>query len=308
MRRKTAAKRQVQAAHEIPAGKLSVSISNALTTAAQSLSLAEKRVMMFAVAKLDSFKLDGGTKDGWVRISAADYSELYGVGADAAYLQLKAAGNGIFNRYIRFFEPSGKGMKEVKVRWVSRAEYHHGEGWIALRFTQDVAPYITNLQRQFTTYKLAQASALRSLYSWRLLELLSQFPNGWRQIDLVDFHFAMETPEGYKANFKILRQRVIEPAVRELTEKDGWSITWEPLKTGRKVTSLRFEFSRSMDSKEDLLPNRCQTVDEVVISCAPCDRIPLPAGVLHACREKKAPAATGARVPTLENHNENEPN
>lgn len=249
MRRKTAAKRQVQAAHEIPAGKLSVSISNALTTAAQGLSLAEKRVMMFAVAKLDSFRSDGGTKDGWVRISAADYSDLYGVGTDAAYLQLKAAGDGLFNRYIRFFEPSGKGMKEVKVRWVSRAEYHHGEGWIALRFTKDVAPYITNLQKQFTTYKLAQASALRSLYSWRLLELLSQYKNGWRQIPLDDFHFAMETPVGYKANFKILRQRVLEPAIKELCEKDGWKITYTPIKTGRKVTELRFEYTREKPGK-----------------------------------------------------------
>lgn len=249
VRRQTAAKQQVLPAHELPAEKLSVTISNALTTAAQSLSLAEKRVMMFAVAKLDSFKADGGTRDGWVKIAAHDYAELYRLDPNTSYTQLKAAGDGIFNRYVRFFEPGGKGgLKEVKVRWVSRAEYHHGEGWIALRFTQDVAPYITNLQKQFTTYKLAQASALRSLYSWRLLELLSQFKNGWRQISVDEFHHAMGTPDGYKANFKILRQRVIEPAVKELIEKDGWEIVWVPIKTGRKVTELRFTYTRKTPS------------------------------------------------------------
>jgi plasmid replication initiation protein len=221
-------------------------MSHALTTAAQGLSLAEKRVMMFAVAKLDGFKPDGGTPNGTVKIVAHDYAEQFGVDPTTAYEQLKSAGDGIFNRYIRFFEETGKGPKEVKVRWVSRAEYHPGEGWVSLRFTSDVAPHLLDLKRQFTTYKLAQASALRSIYSWRLLELLSQtISTGWRQIDLKDFHYAMETPEGYKANFKDCRQRVVEPAVKELREKDGWLIEWTPIKSGRKVTALRFEFKRN---------------------------------------------------------------
>jgi len=38
---------------------------------------------------------------------------------------------------------------------------------------------------------------------------------------------------------------MIEPAIKELTEKDGWLIQWEPVKTGRKVGSLRFTFMRN---------------------------------------------------------------
>lgn len=229
-----------------PAGKLSVTLSHALTNAAQGLSLAEKRVMSFAVAKLDSFKPDGGTADGMVKLAAHEYAELFGLDANTAYEQLKGAGEGIFNRYIRFFEETRRGQKEVKLRWVSRAEYHPGEGTVTLRFTQDVAPHLLKLREKFTTYKLAQASALRSIYSWRLLELLSQYKRtGVRQVDLNEFHHSMETPDGYKANFKILRQRVIEPAVKELREKDGWLITWSAIKTGRKVTALRFEFERN---------------------------------------------------------------
>jgi plasmid replication initiation protein len=45
-------------------------------------------------------------------------------------------------------------------------------------------------------------------------------------------------------NFKDCRVGVIEPAVKELREKDGWLIEWTPIKTGRKVTALRFEFKR----------------------------------------------------------------
>ncbi len=253
MKRDLAAKLQARPAHELPAGKLQITMSHALTTAAQGLTLAEKRVMMYAVAKLDSFKSDGGTPTGMVKLVAHDYAEQFGVDADTAYTQLRQAGKGIFNRYIRFFEEGRKGPEEVMMRWVSSARYSPGTGTVTLRFTPEIAPHLLQLKSQFTKYKLAQASALRSIYSWRLLELLSQYEaTGWRQIELDEFHHAMETPEGYKVNFKECRKRVIEPAVKELREKDGWLIEWTPIKTGRKVTALRFEFKRDPQCRLDI--------------------------------------------------------
>lgn len=221
-------------------------MSHALTNAAQGLSLAEKRVMMYAVAKLDVFKNDGGFSDGKVKINAHDYSQQFNVNPNTAYDQLKSAGLAIFKRHIQWFEDGKRGQVFKQVRWVSGAEYSEGEGTVTLWFTQQVAPHLLGLRNKFTTYKLAQASALRSLYSWRLLELLSQNKGlEFRQIPLDEFHHAMETPEGYKANFKDLRQRVIEPAVKELCAKDGWLIDWQAIKTGRKVTALRFTFKRN---------------------------------------------------------------
>ena len=37
----------------------------------------------------------------------------------------------------------------------------------------------------------------------------------------------MEATESYRKNFSLLRKWVIEPAVKELTEKDNWLIEWE---------------------------------------------------------------------------------
>ena len=92
---------------------------------------------------------------------------------------------------------------------------------------------------------MPQASALRSVYSWCLLERLSQYAStGWRQIELDKFHHAMETSVTARGNFKDCRIRVIDPVVKKLREKDGWLIDWTPIKTGRKVTALRFEFKR----------------------------------------------------------------
>jgi plasmid replication initiation protein len=45
-------------------------------------------------------------------------------------------------------------------------------------------------------------------------------------------------------NFAKIRTKIIEPAVKELREKDDWIIEWEPIKAGRKVRAVRFKFKR----------------------------------------------------------------
>lgn len=245
MNRASAAKQGVRPAHELPAGKLRVNMSNALVTAAQRLSLAEKRVLSFAVASLNTFSYNGGAEGGMVKLSAHKYAEQFGVDPDTAYNQLQACAESIITKQVWWYEEAKHGIKKKQINWLSAAEYYKGEGTVSLWFTAQIAPHLLQLKGQFTTYQLAQASALRSVYSWRLLELLSQYAStGWRQITLDEFHHAMETPDGYRANFKDCRQRVVEPAVKELSEKDGWLIDWAPIKTGRKVTALRFVFKR----------------------------------------------------------------
>jgi plasmid replication initiation protein len=101
------------------------------------------------------------------------------------------------------------------------------------------------LKRQFTTYQLQQASALRSIYSWRLLELLMRFQStGWAEYSIEDFATSMDATEKQRANFNNIKRRMIVPAVKELTEKDGWIIQWQPIKAGRKVKAIRFAFVR----------------------------------------------------------------
>lgn len=99
-------------------------------------------------------------------------------------------------------------------------------------------------------YQLHQASALRSIYSWRLLELLARFrQTGYADYTIEDFATSMGATEKQREDFNNIRRRMIEPAVKELREKDGWDIEWEPVRAGRKVTSLRFKFNRQAQDR-----------------------------------------------------------
>ncbi|MBA0017765.1 replication initiation protein [Xenorhabdus nematophila] len=76
--------------------------------------------------------------------------------------------------------------------------------------------------------------------------------NGWLSISLDDFHHAMETAESYKTNFGQVKRKIIEPAVKELTEKDNWMIDWKSIKLGRKVVRLEFWFRKDDQFKIDI--------------------------------------------------------
>ena len=235
-----------------PAGERWVSMTNALARAGHGLSLAEKRLVVAAASKLDSRRAPNPFQPPKTKITAQEYAETFGVSLDTAYDQLQSAGKQLFERKITFYEPPAvKERKRAKpakhvMRWVGEATYHDGEGWIELHWWPALLPHLMGLRDTFTKYQLEQASALRSASSWRLLELLSSWQDKGRATFKIDeFATAMEATEKQRADFAAIRRKLIEPAVKELIEKDGWLIEWDPIKTGRKVTGVAFVFRRN---------------------------------------------------------------
>lgn len=224
-------------------GGLNVVIANVVVRSAQSLTLAEKRILMAGIARL-------GGKNEMVKITATEYAETYNVSLDTAYSQLKTAVENIFKRYLQFQVSEGKKEGIERIRWVDGYRYFDNEGYVRFGFGNRIFPYLFELSSHFTKYQLKQAAALRSIHSWRLLELFEQMRNkedgtGWLSMTIEEFWHAMEAKESHKLNFNHLRKWVIEPAIKELQEKDDWLIEWETVKSGRRVAVLRFRFERN---------------------------------------------------------------
>ena len=246
-----------------PAGERWVTMSNALTRAGHGLTLAEKRIIAAAVSMLDS---RAPVQPGDVlrtKITAAEYADLARVDMTTAYEALQGAAKALYNRSITFYEAAerrhGRPLPptRVQMRWVGEAKYHEGEGWIELAWWPALVPHLCGLKKQFTSYQLQQASALRSVYSWKLIELLTRFKSsGEAEYTIEDFAESMEATEKQRENFNNIKRRIIEPAVKELTDKDGWEIEWKPIKAGRRVKALHFSFRRSPQLSLPLEPPR----------------------------------------------------
>lgn len=278
-----------------------VNMSNALARACHSLSLAEKRIVAMAIAQTDSVPAKNfvlGINQGWkMKLEAADYAQVFDLDANTAYEQLHEASKTLFTRYIRVMEDTKRGMKERRFHWISGMVYHHGEGWAELNFTPEVAPHLLALRSKFVTYKLKQAAALRSAYSWRLFECLQSWQStGLWVVGIEEFAHAMDVPEKYRADFTDIRRRVIEPAVAELILKSGLLIEWKTRKAGRKVTGLEFRFA-----SEDAQPNEAKgavkaTKSEKRISGIPVSEIETKARVGESYQEAAARLAREKRA------------
>lgn len=113
------------------------------------------------------------------------------------YRDLRDATDNLFNRYISIAYETASGKKIEKIHWVSSATYHEGEGWVEIRFSPEVSPYLSMLKDgNHINYKLQLAIDLRSVYAWRLLELLMQWKDTKQLfITLESFRHALEVPE-----------------------------------------------------------------------------------------------------------------
>jgi plasmid replication initiation protein len=225
-----------------------VTKSNSLIRAAYKLSLQEQRLILAGISKLDSRKshLTPRNNQTKVRITALEFAETFGIDKRKAYEELREATNELFERKITEID----GKRTSKARWVSKVQYHDGEGWAEFTFAEDVMPYITLLREKFTSYKLRQVASLRSVYSVRIFELLVQFTHtGILRIGIDDLIRQLYLP--YTRYVDIVR-RVIQPAVDELRVKSNLDIEWQPIKDGRAVKTIEFRFRESAQKALDL--------------------------------------------------------
>jgi plasmid replication initiation protein len=229
-----------------------VNMANAVTRAAHGLTLPEKRFIAAALAKTDSTDARGlmDQQMQTVKLSAMEYAETFGISLDAAYQQLQAGAEELQKPKVVVEHPTRRGMVREVRAWVITGKYAKGEGTVEVRWHPDLVPFLFGLRTEFTTYKLRHAAAFRSIYSWRLFECLKSWQGvGHYSPSIEDFQDVMEATPTARANFKELRLRIIEPAVKELQEKNGLIVKWSPVNAGRKVIGLRFDFEPDPQTK-----------------------------------------------------------
>ncbi|MBN3733182.1 replication initiation protein [Burkholderia sp. Tr-20390] len=241
----------------------SVTVRNELVRRIQRMKLSEKRLLALAIAKCNpkpkiflhrATAIDPaiGAAPGWtVRVTAQEFMEAYPqIDPKHAYVDLKKAAADLWECEVEWDDEKLERGKKVKVRRKVRWIYEEVDtltpGWIELKFSPSIAPYLLGIEKEFTRYKLRHAADLRSMYSWRLLEMMAQYRDkGVVMINYDEFCEAMGAPESCVKDAGQLRRRVIEPAVKELQEKNSLTIEWEAIKlAGRKITGFKFRFNK----------------------------------------------------------------
>ena len=221
---------------------LKVTKSNDLIEASYKLTLNEQRLVLLAIARLDSRK---PMPHGKLTIRAVEFSETFGVAPKHAYAALAEAATHLYERDIKTYD----GRYRERFRWVYSVRYHEREGCVTLGFSPEVTPYLTLLHQRFTSYELEQIVRLNSPYAIRVYELLRQFAaTGERTIALEQFKERLELSEQY-TRFYDLKRRIIQPAVREINAHTDLDVRWETVRQRRKIKSLLFVFNKAVQQR-----------------------------------------------------------
>jgi plasmid replication initiation protein len=218
--------------------------SNRLVEASYRLTLAEQRIILYAIveARRTGKGLSG---EEFVNIVAADYAAMFDVPLKQAYEQIKEAAETLFQRYVVLYDihPESGKPRKMKVRWLSTASYIDGAGTIQIMFAAKMVPFITRLEAEFTRYKLEKVAHMSSAHAIRLYELLMQWGSvGRREIELQWLKKALKLENEYQS-IKNFKMRVLDVAVAQINEHSDLTASYAQRKTGRNVTHLIFTFA-----------------------------------------------------------------
>ncbi len=227
---------------------LTITKDNKMIEAGYRLTLSEQRLILACIGQVDSRK--SLTADQSFQFSATEFSDLFGISEDRSYSELQKTVQRLFDRYviIRNPDPEHPTLEYTKTRWVSALDYIPSQGLVRLYFAPKIIPYLSELKKNFTSYKLDAIAQMTSIYAIRLYELLVQWKcTGKREIDLAWLRKQFQIEDKYPA-IKDLKKRVLEPAIQEINDHSDLWVTWTQRKTGRKVTHLHFQFGRKTDT------------------------------------------------------------
>lgn len=222
--------------------KYLVQQSNALIETTQKMSLVERRLMYHVLSRINPQKPQ---QEYELRVEdfAQDFPQM---GKGTVYNQLKEAVLSLYKRDIQLITERGSTKTFYLIQ---EQEYKDKEGYLRMKFSDSTMPLIFDLKEKFTTMVLENFKFLDSVYSLKLYELLYQYKNqGWRQITVDDLRFFFSCEDTYPL-FKRFNQMVIEPAMKEISEKSDIIVNAEYLRTGRCITSIKFYFTDKESSE-----------------------------------------------------------
>ena len=225
----------------IPNGDDIVRKSEALTKARYKLNPLALKFVTTIIANLK--RSDEVDKKYIFRVK--DFADLMGVSYHDIYAEMEEAVEELLKKPLHIKEDNGW----LKANWISSARYKEGEGTITFRIDPDLRPYLLALQEKFLQYRLENIFRLRSGYVIRLYEILKdwhnqaiRYGNGKKVEKIVEVKWLreiLEIPKSYQysSHFKKL---IIEKAKKQFAEHTDIIFDYEEIKTGRKVTHLKF--------------------------------------------------------------------
>lgn len=225
--------------------------SNSLIAASYRLTIQEQRILLACISQINPKNGDEITDQAMYTVRVSDIELLSGSSSKSLYSDVKEAVNTLFERRVTLTSwPNGEGSRKARItRWVQSIEYDDNEGSVKLRFSTDIAPYLTNLSEQYTKYSLSDIAKLNSVHAIRIFELMMQWKSvGEFTISLESLKELLSIQNEYQ-KINDFKKRVIELSIQQISNHTAYKLEAMQKKTGRKVTHFTFKFTQKNQAK-----------------------------------------------------------
>lgn len=211
-----------------------VSKRNDLITQKYDLTLNEQKLILLLASMVqpndDSFKI--------YKIDVKEIVDLFNINDKGFYRKTREIIKNLKNKGFTIEKENGN---ILDINWLASAEYFVGEGYIEVELSSKLKPYLLNLKTLYTSYKLGNVLSLKSKYSIRIFEIMksNEFKKEFK-ITLTELKSILGIKEKSYDIYQNFKNRVLLKAQEEINLNTDINIEFSEIKTGRKVTELKF--------------------------------------------------------------------
>lgn len=163
------------------------------------------------------------------------------------YKQLQEAANSLLDQKIEL-----RISKNEYYFYTLFSKIGYNNGVIVGEFHKDLMPFFMIAKEKFTKMQLHEYMRLPSIYSQYIFSFLkSWYDKKYIIVKIHDLYEMLDAPKSCRNDFYNFKVRILDKACKDINEKTSMSYKWEPIKTGRSVTEIKFTFLKLAKNKDD---------------------------------------------------------
>jgi len=167
----------------------------------------------------------------------------------------------------------------LKVAWASSIKYFKKLGYIEVKFSDELKPYLLELNDHFKAYTLQNIIKLKSIHSIRIYELLKQYESiGKRTFIYSELKKILDVSDKYK-RFQSFKEYVLERSKRDLFEYTDIFFTYKMLmknhsadkiifsiyKNNKNVNKKIYDLTKNLTEEQRLAMQEKEEFDKVML-------------------------------------------
>ena len=181
-------------------------------------------------------------------LTAKEFSEIFNSDLSNSYKFLHKSCKKLMGSSITLEKLELSEIWQINI--CSKAEYNEKKGTIAIKFTDDIMPYLAQVKARFVLYNLKEIGNFGSLYTTRLYELIQEFKEtGWMLRSVQQLREAFAVRNNKLKLYADFKKKTFAHACQEINDIYDMGLRFEELKEGRKVVAVKFFFKKTIVHK-----------------------------------------------------------